>query len=56
MEVDYKALYQNMLAASESAIEALDAQQPEFAKTILIDSERLCEELYLSMTEEAEPD
>ena len=46
--MDYKELYILMLDASERAIEAIEKQNYDAAKDILIAAERKCEEIYIS--------
>lgn len=49
--MDYQKLYAEMVAASERAIEAMEAANYGQARTILIDAEQRCEEQYLQAAE-----
>lgn len=46
--VDYEKMYHLMVDASERAIEAIERQSYDAARSILINAEQSAEELYLS--------
>lgn len=49
--MNYEKLYHIMVDASEKAIEAIDGQNYGMAKELLIQAERLSEELYIAYGE-----